>query len=137
MDIFCASQAATAICNAMEKGSSSSMVLSKGGTSPAIDRYNPIIRDPARAVAKSLFIPKSHHKKAQKKKKKTPLTENGDNVEMKVAKQQGRKSWSCTRPGDFISPPGSARYLLSDDKAYFNQPDESSIDEQLQPQNQV
>ncbi|XP_075509242.1 protein SODIUM POTASSIUM ROOT DEFECTIVE 2-like [Primulina tabacum] len=25
-----------------------------------------------------------------------------------------RKRWNCTRPGDFISPPGSTRYLLSD-----------------------
>lgn len=26
-----------------------------------------------------------------------------------------RKSWNCTRPGDFISPPGSTRYLLTDE----------------------
>ncbi|KAL2533703.1 UDP-glucuronic acid decarboxylase 1 [Abeliophyllum distichum] len=30
-----------------------------------------------------------------------------------------RKSWSCTRPGDFISPAGSTRYLLGD-KAFFD-----------------
>lgn len=26
--------------------------------------------------------------------------------------KSSRKSWSCTRPGDFLSPPGSTRYLL-------------------------
>lgn len=35
-----------------------------------------------------------------------------------------RKSWSCSSikaaAGDFISPPGSSRYLLSDQAAFFN-----------------
>lgn len=28
-------------------------------------------------------------------------------------KKSPRKSWSCSKPGDFLSPPGSTRYLLS------------------------
>ncbi|KAJ4847277.1 hypothetical protein Tsubulata_028711 [Turnera subulata] len=50
MDIFCASQASTAICMSMDQPSSSSSASSSnlllGGR--AIDRHNPIIRDPRR-----------------------------------------------------------------------------------------
>ncbi|XP_057778988.1 protein SODIUM POTASSIUM ROOT DEFECTIVE 2-like [Salvia miltiorrhiza] len=89
MDIL---QAATAICpnsSSMELEASSSALALAGSSSPAIDRYNPIIRDSRRCAATPL--PPLIHKK---------------NV-------NPRKSWSCAKPGDFISPPGSTRYLLS------------------------
>ncbi|CAI0471733.1 unnamed protein product [Linum tenue] len=47
IDIFCASQASTAICMSMDQPSSSSSSAQLGGR--AIDRHNPIIRDLRRA----------------------------------------------------------------------------------------
>ncbi|KAG6427387.1 hypothetical protein SASPL_111631 [Salvia splendens] len=69
----------------MEQPSSSS--------SPAIDRYNPIITDSRRCAATPL--PPIHPTSP------TPTP------------TPSRKSWNCTKPSDFISPPGSTRYLLS------------------------
>lgn len=95
MDILCASQAATTICASMEPS---------GSSSPAIDRYNPIIRDSRRCnpLPPPPPIPKPHRNRHKKKK---------ENIDEK--KIISRKSWSCTKPGEFISPPGSTRYLLS------------------------
>ncbi|KAJ6382526.1 hypothetical protein OIU77_031051 [Salix suchowensis] len=45
IDVFCASQASTAICMSMEQPSSST-TIQLGGR--ALDRYNPIIRDQKR-----------------------------------------------------------------------------------------
>ncbi|KAK4396276.1 protein SODIUM POTASSIUM ROOT defective [Sesamum angolense] len=137
IDVLCASQAATAICLSMEQASSSSSSSSVTlGSGPAIDRYNPIITD-SRRTATQLppctntsrqppITPKPQRNHHKKKNKKTPLKENSDQAKKsdvvaekttKISSQTsavGRKSWSCTKPGDFISPHGSTRYLLSD-----------------------
>ncbi|KAK6152439.1 hypothetical protein DH2020_015074 [Rehmannia glutinosa] len=143
IDIFCASQASTAICfsNNMEQNpsstpsSSSSTLLLPAVGGAAIDRHNPIIRDPRR-IPKYLppnshppIAPKSQkipHKK--KNKRNTPFKENAkksddnnfskldDDEKVKDGNNGGivRNRWKCTNPGDFISPPGSTRYLLRD-----------------------
>lgn len=114
MDIFCTSQAATAICLSMEHPSSSSASASAspspslsstillGSSSPAIDRHNPIIRDSRRSAAAN---PLAH------KKKLPPKQNEKEMVNKNIV--NGRKSWSCTKAGEFISPPGSTRYLLN------------------------
>ncbi|KAK4478588.1 hypothetical protein RD792_014075 [Penstemon davidsonii] len=139
MDIFCASQASTSICLSMEQqqgsssssSSSNSILLGGCGGGRAIDRYNPIIKDSRRIPCPAPLppiSPKPHHvKKKKKKNQKIPFKkENDDDDKQKkdfhdVVKNGGgggfntiRKSWSCTKPGGFISPPGSTRYLLSD-----------------------
>ncbi|XP_027937961.1 protein SODIUM POTASSIUM ROOT DEFECTIVE 1-like isoform X2 [Vigna unguiculata] len=57
MDIFCASQASTAICLSMDEAScsSSSNTILLGGR--VIDRHNPIINDSRRSTSKSLTAP--------------------------------------------------------------------------------
>jgi hypothetical protein len=56
MDIFCASQASTAICLSMEQAScSSSNTIQLGGR--VIDRHNPIINDSRRSTSKTLTAP--------------------------------------------------------------------------------
>ncbi|KAL8483973.1 hypothetical protein ACS0TY_026606 [Phlomoides rotata] len=115
IDIFCASQAATAILHPMNDPSSSSssaVLLGGGSSSPAIDRCNPIIADSRRSYLPPPPIPKPHK---NRKNQRTPRYENSDQVK-KIEEEEisTRKSWSCTRPGDFISPPGSTRYLLSE-----------------------
>ncbi|RDY08157.1 Protein SODIUM POTASSIUM ROOT DEFECTIVE 2 [Mucuna pruriens] len=56
MDIFCASQASTAICVSMDQAScSSSNTILLGGRT--IDRHNPIINDSKRNTSKSLTAP--------------------------------------------------------------------------------
>ncbi|KAK4432391.1 protein SODIUM POTASSIUM ROOT defective [Sesamum alatum] len=147
--IFCASQAATAICLTMEQPSSSSSSSLPLGSSPAIDRYNPIIRDSTR-IPTSLppnshppLTPKLHHKKKKKNNnnKRISSKENHQDQanntatantssfaklddDQKLKNSNGitttRKGWSCNvKPGDFISPPGSTRYLLRE-KVLFN-----------------
>ncbi|KAK9920743.1 hypothetical protein M0R45_029289 [Rubus argutus] len=54
IDIFCASQASTAICFSMDQASSSSSVIQLGGR--AIDRHNPIIQDSRRSSTSTRFI---------------------------------------------------------------------------------
>ncbi|KAG8376468.1 hypothetical protein BUALT_Bualt09G0066600 [Buddleja alternifolia] len=149
IDIFCASQAATSICLSMEPSSSSSPSSSinlLGSQSPAIDRYNPIIRDSTR-IPKQPFpshpptLPKPHKNHHKKKNKKIPLKEKNVDQPKNNNKNDDnnnnnnivsvRKSWSCSKPSEFISPPGSTRYLLSnklsadplnygDNKVFFN-----------------
>ncbi|XP_027072238.1 protein SODIUM POTASSIUM ROOT DEFECTIVE 1-like isoform X2 [Coffea eugenioides] len=213
IDIFCASHAATSIsCLSMDDPSSSS-TIHLGGSGRAIDRYNPIIRDPRRfggggggGGSSSRTLPhvpscssqtpinpkpsshshqqtpyphhqnkngtlsamsssskprneKSHGKSTNTKKK---FKMNNSNRSSSAAikppspndeekkKSSGsikpassvhepsdfrsstsssssfgnRKSWSCSSTkapaGDFISPPGSSRYLLSDQASFFN-----------------
>ncbi|XP_027072524.1 uncharacterized protein [Coffea arabica] len=208
IDIFCASQAATSIsCLSMDDPSSSS-TIHLGGSGRAIDRYNPIIRDPRRfggGSSSSRALPhvpscssqtpinpkpsshshqqtpyphhhhhqnnngtmsamsssskprneKSHGKSTNTKKKfKMNNSNRSSSAELRPPspndeekkKSSGsikpasvhepsdfrsstssfgnRKSWSCSSTkaaaGDFISPPGSSRYLLSDQAAFFN-----------------
>ncbi|KAK7284235.1 hypothetical protein RJT34_18977 [Clitoria ternatea] len=61
IDLFCASQASTAICLSMDQPSSSSFSSSNttqfGGR--AIDRHNPIITDPRRTPSRDLTAPSS------------------------------------------------------------------------------
>ncbi|CAN4092586.1 unnamed protein product [Withania somnifera] len=145
-DMFCASQAATAICLSMEElgssSSSSSSVIQLGGgsisNSRTIDRYNPIIRDPQRTGPKSVTAPCSAHSpispKPQSKNRKSTSKESkkskGGSRKPLIAKDDEKRkssaeanenniktsSWSCKKPGEFITPPGSSRYLLSEKK---------------------
>ncbi|TMW82724.1 hypothetical protein EJD97_005138 [Solanum chilense] len=139
-DMFCASQAATEICLSMEElgsSSSSSSVIQLGGGSISgsrtIDRYNPIIRDSRRTGPKSISapcsarspIPPKPHSKSRKstskesKRSKKLLIEK-DDEKRKSSVSEGNEnifktsSWSCKKPGEFITPPGSSRYLLSE-----------------------
>lgn len=117
---------------------SSNILLSR---SPAIDRYNPIIRDSSRIgkpVPGPPTIPrpqKSHHSKKGKKGRRNPLKENEDHSKKSVEDAKIIKNsidvgngnrnwngnscgvgkrWSCTNLGEFISPPESTRYLLKE-----------------------
>ncbi|KAL7095702.1 hypothetical protein ACP275_10G040600 [Erythranthe tilingii] len=106
-----------------------------GGSSPAIDRHNPIITDSRRSSTYSIQIIPPPHQKKKKKNKKIPLKENvdhsnqkkniditdsgGDGESIKISTTTiGRKSFLCTKPGDFITPsPGSStRFLLTTDQ---------------------
>ncbi|XP_055807165.1 protein SODIUM POTASSIUM ROOT DEFECTIVE 2 [Solanum dulcamara] len=141
-DMFCASQAATAICLSMEElgsSSSSSSVIQLGGGSisgsRAIDRYNPIIRDSRRTGPKSISAPcsarlpispkpqsknrKSTSKESKRSKgvsKKLVIDKDDEKRKSSVEAKENIKtsSWSCKKPGEFITPPGSSRYLLSE-----------------------
>ncbi|KAG9147859.1 hypothetical protein Leryth_003464, partial [Lithospermum erythrorhizon] len=153
INIFCTSQAATAICLSMD-GPSSSTTIQLGSASPPggggggreIDRYNPIITDSRRinqSMLPSSLLPPltprpqnishiknrkstSNPKNETKKKKTIPKTNDqkrksvSSTTELNNSNKStnsfvSRKSWSCTKPGAFITPPGSTRYLLSDE----------------------
>ncbi|XP_059667776.1 protein SODIUM POTASSIUM ROOT DEFECTIVE 2-like [Cornus florida] len=161
IDIFCASQAATAIrASTMDEASSSSITATAATIhlGRAIDRHNPIIRDPKR-ITKSLppcssqlpITPKPlnptnhhHHHHAIKSTKNSIFKANNDNHQSskkssskppsdddnKKKKKKGcakpseqsiilRKS-CVNRPGDFISPPASTRYLLGDRTTFLD-----------------
>ena len=130
IDIFCASQASTAICVSMEPGSSSSSAIGEGGR--AIDRHNPIIRDARRGSIKTLTTPcssqspinpKPYHQ-LHPKSRKTAAKPNDQTkkASAKTVDQNGKGSAkpfdmlrkSSAKFVDFISPPGSSRYLLSE-----------------------
>ncbi|KAK4345618.1 hypothetical protein RND71_035794 [Anisodus tanguticus] len=147
-DMFCASQAATAICLSMEElgssSSASSSTIQLGGGSisgsRAIDRCNPIIRDSRRTGPKSASAPCSAHSpispKPQNKNRKSTSKETkrskGGSRKTVIPKDDEKRkssaeanenningviktrSWSCRNPGEFITPPGSSRYLLSE-----------------------
>ncbi|XP_073149514.1 protein SODIUM POTASSIUM ROOT DEFECTIVE 2-like [Henckelia pumila] len=126
----------------MEEGSSSSFSPDiQPGSSPAIDRYNPIIRDSRRnarpippfSISQQTIIPKTPKNQLKKKNKKSPLIENGDQAKIKMKCADSviindgtssvdviRESRSHIKTGDFITPPSSTRYLLSDDKVRFH-----------------
>ncbi|KAJ8754008.1 hypothetical protein K2173_001906 [Erythroxylum novogranatense] len=151
IDIFCASQASTAICMSMDQpssSSSSSSTIQLGGR--AIDRYNPIIRDQKR-IPRSFPLPpctseppinpqpyrllnkirkasdntKTNDKTkrlSSKPKDQRAKKSSGDSCEdviksSAVAKDVVESNWSG--PRDFITPPGSSRYLLSE-SAFFD-----------------
>ncbi|KAL4576526.1 hypothetical protein LXL04_012621 [Taraxacum kok-saghyz] len=149
IDILCASQAATSIVDYMDSNqqpsSSSSSSSSTGGR--AIDRHNPIIQDQKRLTRNTLLpssITPNKNKKNpknsdQKRKTIAFADENSDqqlitnkNNSVKnpsssattVVRRQGGAllGWGCTRPGDFISPATSSRFLLAD-KALSDQYD--------------
>lgn len=152
MDIFCASQASTAVCFSMDQAASSSCssasAVQLGGR--AIDRHNPIIRD-AKRFTRTLpsnpctsqpppINPLPYHqlKKNEKKcssndharkgssssgvsaklnghkKKKNGSSKNSTPKPSDVKDAEtGRKS-SAAKAVDFVTPPGSTRYLLGD-----------------------
>ncbi|XP_076901489.1 uncharacterized protein LOC143555908 [Bidens hawaiensis] len=133
IDIFCASQAAiTTMASDIHHHPSSSSSSSSSGR--AIDRHNPIIQDQKRLTTTINHLPPppppNHHKNNKKTKSKTlndqkrkNIDENNEEQEQlvtiknnQVVRRQGGVllGWGCTRPGDFISPANSSRFLLSD-----------------------
>ncbi|XVE61811.1 hypothetical protein DITRI_Ditri06bG0069200 [Diplodiscus trichospermus] len=158
MDIFCASQASTAICLSMDQASSScssASAIQLGGR--AIDRHNPIIRDAKRFTRTPTFNPctsqpppinplPSHQ--LRKNEKRSSTKSNSDRTKkcssavsaksndhkekssLKPTDKVGRKSTSDIKDADterksfanaidFVTPPGSSRYLLGD-SAFFD-----------------
>ncbi|XP_009602594.1 protein SODIUM POTASSIUM ROOT DEFECTIVE 2-like [Nicotiana tomentosiformis] len=118
IDIFCGSQAATAICLSMQEASSSSSsssVIQLGGgnisASRLIDRYNPIIRD-SRRISHSSDQPPIFPKPKKKITCSKPSKERQSDYKGDVVKR--KSNWSCTKPSAFITPPSSSRYLLSE-----------------------
>lgn len=152
--MFCASQASTAICMSMDQSSSSSTIHL--GSSRAIDRHNPIIRD-AYAKRTSIittpcssqpapFTPKpiNHQKitsrkststsnskqqsstdqnKIKKNSAKASTSHDQKGKSKNIAKSSNDKSTnirkSCAKPSDLFSPPGSSRYLLRENSAFY------------------
>ncbi|XP_062165729.1 protein SODIUM POTASSIUM ROOT DEFECTIVE 1-like [Alnus glutinosa] len=109
IDIFCASQAATAICQSMEQAScSSSSSIQLGGR--AIDRHNPIIRDARRSTRSALSAPcssqppinpKPYHHLHQKTKKKSSSSKQSDqNKKSSSRPSTDQKKKSVATPTD-------------------------------------
>lgn len=139
IDIFCASQASTAICLSMDQAScSSSNAILLGGRT--IDRHNPIINDSRRSTSKSVTVPcsssqspinpKPYHElhKAKRNSSSKNATKGHDNQKKKSTAEKltehvtstakpidsiVRRSW-LKPPTDLITPPGSTRSLLGD-----------------------
>ena len=158
MDIFCASQASTAICLSMDQASSScssASAIQLG--SRAIDRHNPIVRD-AKRFTRTLpsnpctsqpppINPLPYHQLRKNEKrsstksnndhtkksssavsansidhKKKSSTKNGSLKPTYIVSRKstsdikdadtGRKSF--VKAVDFVTPPGSSRYLMGD-----------------------
>lgn len=117
IDLFCASQASTAICLSMEQASCSSSNTIQLGGGRVIDRHNPIITDPRRSTSKAITAPcsSSHppidpkpyhdHKKA-KKKTTSSSKQNGQNMKnaTKVCVQK-KKSTSENVTNSYSSKP--------------------------------
>ncbi|XP_058740343.1 protein SODIUM POTASSIUM ROOT DEFECTIVE 2-like [Vicia villosa] len=137
IELFCASQASTAIClntdRASSSTSSSSTTIQYGGR--AIDRHNPIITDPKRTPARDFTLPASPpspinpkplHDLKKTKKKKSTITKKSTTATEKSTEHKHiannfsskpfdsilRRSW-VKPPSDLITPP-SSRYLLDD-----------------------
>ncbi|XP_020202372.1 protein SODIUM POTASSIUM ROOT DEFECTIVE 2 [Cajanus cajan] len=140
MDIFCASQASTAICLSMDQAScSSSNTILLGGRT--IDRHNPIINDSTRRSTSSKSLttpcsssqspinPKPYHElhKAKKNSSSKSATKGHDHKKKSTSEKLTehvtnaskpndaivRRSWLMP-PSDSITPLGSTRSLLSD-----------------------
>ncbi|XP_022742254.1 protein SODIUM POTASSIUM ROOT DEFECTIVE 2-like [Durio zibethinus] len=157
MDIFCASQASTAICLSMDQASSScssATTIQLGGR--AIDRHNPIIRD-AKRFTRTLpsnpctsqpppINPLPYHQLRKNEKRSSSKSNNhptkksssavsakpndhqkssNKNSSLKPTDVVSRKSTSDIKAADtsgktfakavdFVTPPGSSRYLLGD-----------------------
>ncbi|XP_042510816.1 protein SODIUM POTASSIUM ROOT DEFECTIVE 1-like [Macadamia integrifolia] len=105
IDIFCASQASTAICVNMEKSS----VVLPGGR--AIDRHNYHITD-ARRSTRGLLNPSSSSSCSSLSQSQPP-TNSKAYPENKNQKKTDKKR-SAAKAIKLISPPGSSRYLLGD-----------------------
>ncbi|CAI8602721.1 unnamed protein product [Vicia faba] len=139
MDIFCASQASTAICLSMEQAScSSSNAIQLGGR--VFDRHNPIINDSRRSTSKTVTAPCSSSQPPIDPKKKSSFSSSKSNNRTKVYEQKKKKSTeenvnNSSKPIDSIlkkrfvklpadsnsiTPHGSTRSLLSD-KANLDQ----------------
>ncbi|OIV90489.1 hypothetical protein TanjilG_32706 [Lupinus angustifolius] len=144
MDIFCTSQASTAICLSMDPSAScsSSNTIQLGGK--AIDRHNPIIiSDSRRTTSKSLTTidPKPYHEQQnQKAKNKNSSSKPSSKKNEKAIKGHDQKKKSIAEkvtehvsnsysskpidsvlrrswlkpPSELFTPPGSTRCLLSD-----------------------
>jgi hypothetical protein len=108
IDIFCASQAATAICLSMEQAScSSSSTIQLGGR--AIDRHNPIIRDGRRSTRSALSAPCNSHPPINpkpyhqhQKTKKSSSSKQSDQSRKSSSKPSDQKKKSVARPTDYI-----------------------------------
>ncbi|KAH1031648.1 hypothetical protein J1N35_043822 [Gossypium stocksii] len=114
MNILCASQVTTSICLSMDEAvSSCSSAVQLGGR--AIDRHNPIIRD-----AKRFNTNPSSYSQLRK-------NGNGSSRKSKSKDHKKKKSWAMksslklptdiadsngSKGIDFVTPPGSSRYLL-------------------------
>ncbi|KAL5546284.1 hypothetical protein UlMin_005971 [Ulmus minor] len=121
IDIFCASQASTAICLSMDQASSSSSsTIQLGGK--AIDRHNPIIRDERRGGGRVLptppcsssqppINPKSYHQ--LQKTKRSSTTKVKDQSKKSSSKQNDQKK--KTSSGDHIKTISSSSSKPSDD----------------------
>ncbi|KAJ0557629.1 putative heavy metal-associated domain, HMA, heavy metal-associated domain superfamily [Helianthus annuus] len=122
---------------------SSSVTATSFDGGRAIDRHNPIIQDQTR-LTKTLLKPPHPQKYNDNnddnnnnvKNNNTMLKNSKTNIEQKretivssneqlvmnmknnnnnvVRRQGGVLGWGCTRPGDFISPASSSRFLLTD-----------------------
>ncbi|KAK9061465.1 hypothetical protein SSX86_018646 [Deinandra increscens subsp. villosa] len=141
IDIFCASQAAITTMDSgihhLPSSSSSASATAAANGGRAIDRHNPIIHDQKR-LSRTInnFTPPplppstatNVNNKKKKKSKTTPKSSNsfadensGEQLvtavkNNQVVRRQGGVllGWGCTRPGDFISPANSSRFLLTD-----------------------
>ncbi|XP_057801427.1 protein SODIUM POTASSIUM ROOT DEFECTIVE 2-like [Salvia miltiorrhiza] len=113
VDMFCSSEAATSICLSSTASPSATTLLGGGRI---IDRHNPIIKDSKRAPKPT--PPTKKTKNSNETKTDTSSLSKLDAIAMV------KKSWSCTNPGDFLSPPGSTRYLLRE-KVCDNTPPDS------------
>lgn len=112
MDIFCASQASTAICLSMEPAScSSSNTIQLGGKT--IDRHNPIISDSRRTTtSKALATPCSsqlpidpkpyHDQQHQKAKKNSSSRPSGQNKK-KVLKGHDQKKSTAEKLTEHVT----------------------------------
>lgn len=133
MDIFCASQASTAICLSMEQAScSSSNAIQLGGR--VIDRHNPIINDSRRSTSRNITVPcsssqppidpkkkssnfsssKSNGSKVYEQKKKKGTEENVNNSSEPVISILKKRLVKLPADSNSITPHGSTRSLLSD-----------------------
>ncbi|KAK9061459.1 hypothetical protein SSX86_018640 [Deinandra increscens subsp. villosa] len=131
IDIFCASQAAITTMDSgihhLPSSSSAASATATANGGRAIDRHNPIIHDQKR-LSRTINNWENHQNNQKKKSKTTTKSSNGFADENsgeqlvtavknnQVVRRQGGVllGWGCTRPGDFISPANSSRFLLTD-----------------------
>ncbi|BAT95412.1 Protein SODIUM POTASSIUM ROOT DEFECTIVE 2 [Vigna angularis] len=129
MEIFCASEASTAICLSTDQAScsSSSNTILLGGR--VIDRHNPIINDSRRSTSKSLTAPcsSSHspinpkpyhelHKPNKNSCSKTPTKEHQNHKNKNTTQHLTNTSKPVTSlkpPSASITPHASTRSLLA------------------------